>query len=85
MFRLGIVAMSGRALCSAAAAVIVALAVTGCDVASPDPAACKAALQAEFLKAEGSEGLSFGPVPKACKGLPRSEVQQFIKQVMEGR
>jgi hypothetical protein len=75
--------MSRRVLCSVAGAVLAVLAVTGCDVASPDPAACKAAIQAELLKA--GPGITELSVPKACKGLPKSEVELFMRQVLLGR
>ena len=75
--------MTSRALRAAIAAVIVALMVSACDVTNPDPAACKAALQASYVKALAGKG-QFNPDPGACKGLPKAEVQRFIQQVRQG-
>ena len=66
------------------AAAFVALTVTACDISSPDPAACKAAMQAQYLKATAGQG-HFGTALPACKGLPKSEVAQFAQQILEGR
>lgn len=75
--------MTCRALLRAVlAAVIVALTIAGCGVSGPDPAACKAALQAQYLKAAGTGHP--GPEPAACKGLPAAEVQRFAQQVQQG-
>jgi hypothetical protein len=71
-----------RALRAAIAAVIVALAVTACGVTGPDAASCKAALQAEYIKARQGH---FGAVPSACKGLQKDEVQRFMQQIEEGK
>jgi predicted small lipoprotein YifL len=75
---------TSRALRAAVAAVIVALTLNGCGFTGPDPAACKAALQAEYVKATAGKG-HFNPDPPACKGLPKAQVQQFAQQVLEGK
>jgi hypothetical protein len=78
---------SGRAVRAAVAAVIVAVAVTACNgngVTGPDPATCKAALQAQYVKALAGKAHFETNLP-ACKGLPESEVQQLAKQVQQGR
>jgi hypothetical protein len=75
---------ASRALPAAIAALIAALIVTACGITGPDPAACKAAFQAEYVKAiAGKE--HFGAEPAICKGLPKAEVQRFAQQVQEGR
>jgi hypothetical protein len=76
--------ITSRALRCVIAAVFVALTVTACDISSPDPAACKAAMQAQYVRATAGQG-HFGTVPKACKGLPKSEVQMLARQVLEGK
>jgi hypothetical protein len=76
--------MTSRALRGVIAAAIIALTVTACDISRPDPAACKAAMQAQYVRATAGQG-RFGPVPSACKGLPKSEVQRFAQQVLQGR
>ena len=50
-------ALSGRALAAVIAAVAILLAVAGCGdrPLAPDPAACKAALQAQYLEARSEE------------------------------
>jgi hypothetical protein len=75
---------TSRALLAAIAAAIVALAVTGCGFTGPDPAGCKAALQAEYVKATAGKG-QFNPDPPACKGLPKAQVEQFAEQVLKGK
>jgi hypothetical protein len=73
---------TGRALRGAIAAVIVAVTVTACQqISSPDPAACKAAIQAEYLKGKGH----LGAEPSVCKGLSRAQVERFTQQVLEGK
>jgi hypothetical protein len=69
---------------AAIAAVIVALAVAACGYTGPDPAACKAALQASYVKATAGQG-HFNTDPPACKGLQKDQVQQLAQQVREGR
>jgi hypothetical protein len=78
--------LTSRALAprAAIAAVIVALTVTACGYTGPDPAACKAALQASYVKASAGKG-HFDADPAACKGLPKDEVQRFAQQVQAGR
>ena len=76
--------MSRRALRAVSATVTAALTVTACGVSGPDPAACKAGLQAQYVKATAGQG-HFGAEPAACKGLPKAEVQRFARQVLEGR
>ena len=76
--------MSSRVVRAAIAGVIVALSVTGCGVTSPDPAACKAAWQAEYVRAVAGQG-HFGAEPRACKGLPKAEVQLLAQQVLGGK
>ena len=75
--------MASGALRAVTGAVIVALLVAACDVANPDPAACKASLQASYVKSLAGKG-QFNPDPAACKGLPKAEVQRFIQQVQHG-
>jgi hypothetical protein len=75
---------TSRAMRAAIAAAIAALAVTGCGFTGPDPAGCKAALQAEYVKVTAGQG-HFNPDPPACKGLPKAQVQQFAQQVLEGK
>jgi hypothetical protein len=72
---------TGRALRAVIAAVIVALMLTACQISSPDPAACKAAIQAEYLKGKGH----LGAEPSVCKGLPKAQVERFTQQVLEGK
>jgi hypothetical protein len=82
-----IAVLAGRAVRAAIAAVVVAVAVTACDgngVTGPDAASCKAALQAQYVKAQAGKAHFETNLP-ACKGLPASEVQQFAKQVQQGR
>jgi hypothetical protein len=78
--------LTSRALAARAAvvAVIVALAVAACGYTGPDPAACKAALQASYVKATAGQG-HFNADPAACKGLAKDQVQQLVQQVQEGR
>lgn len=68
-----------------AAAVMIALAVTGCsrNYFVPDPASCKAAMQAQYLKAAAGQG-RFGTEPANCKGLPKAQVQLFERQITAG-
>lgn len=75
---------TSRVLRAAGAAAIVALTINACGVTGPDPAACKAAMQAEYVKATAGEG-HFGIVPAACKGLPKDEVERFAQQVAQGK
>jgi hypothetical protein len=82
-----IAVMTRRAVRAAIAAVIVAVAVTACNgngVTGPDPAACKAALQAQYVKALAGKAHFETDLP-ACKGLPESEVQRFAQQVQQGK
>lgn len=72
---------TSRALRGAIAAAIVALTVTACGISAPDPAACKAEIQAEYLKGKGH----LGAEPSMCKGLPKAQVQQLTRQVLEGK
>lgn len=72
---------AGRALRGAIAAVIVAVMVTACQISSPDPASCKAAIQAEYLKGKGH----LGAEPSICKGLPKAQVKLFTQQVLQGK
>jgi predicted small lipoprotein YifL len=76
--------MTSRALRAVIAAVIVALTITACGISGPDPAACKAAMQAQYVKAKAGQG-HFGAAPAACTGLPKAEVQRFAQQVVEGK
>lgn len=76
--------MTSRLPRAAVAALIVALTLTACGVTTPDPAACKAAMQAEYVKAVAGKG-HFTGNPAACKGLPKAEVQRFAQQVLQGR
>jgi hypothetical protein len=74
---------TGSALRGAVAAVIVAVTLTGCQISqisSPDPASCKAALEAQYLKDKGH----LGAEPSLCKGLPKAQVQRFTQQVLDG-
>lgn len=74
--------VTSRALRFAIAVVLAALMIAACDkLTSPDPAVCKAALQAQYLKGNGH----FGAEPSQCKGLPNAQVQQFVRQIQEGR
>jgi hypothetical protein len=77
---------TSKALASAIAAVFMALAVAACgqNELGPDPASCKAAMQAQYLKATAGEGHS-GAAPAACKGLPKAEVQRFAVQIRTGQ
>jgi hypothetical protein len=75
---------TSRALRAAIAAVLVALMVNGCGFTGPDPAACKAALQAEYVKATAGQG-HFNANPPACKGLQKAQVQQLVQQVLDGK
>lgn len=84
MFSHEMATMTSRALRAAIAAVVVALMVTACGVTGPDPDACKATLQAEWVKALAGKA-HFNPDPPACKGLPAAEVQRFVQQVQQGR
>jgi hypothetical protein len=73
--------ITSRALRFVIAVVLAALMITACErITSPDPAACKAALQAEYLKGGGH----FGAEPPLCEGLPKAQVQRFIQQIKEG-
>jgi hypothetical protein len=72
---------TGRALRGAIAAVIVAVTVSACQISSPDPAACKAAIQAQYLKGKGH----LGAEPSVCKGLSKAQVERFTQQVLEGK
>jgi hypothetical protein len=83
MFSHEMAIMTSRALRVAIAAVIVALMVTACGVTGPDPAACKGALQAEWVKAVAGKG-QFNADPPACKGVPESQVHQFVQEVQQG-
>ena len=75
-------AIISRALRLALAVVLAALMITACDrITSPDPAACKAALQAQYLKGNGH----FGAEPAQCKGLQKAQVQLFVQQIQEGK
>jgi hypothetical protein len=78
--------MSSRALAAVIAVVIIALAVTACDKSylGPDPAACKAAMQAEYVKAT-TDGGHTGAEPAACKGLPKAELQRFAADIRAGK
>jgi hypothetical protein len=75
---------TSRAFRAAIAAAIVALTINGCGFTGPDPAACKAALQAEYVKATAGQG-HFNADPPACKGLSKAQVQQFARQVLDGK
>jgi hypothetical protein len=79
-------ALASRALATVIAAVIIAPAVAACNGAylAPDPATCKAALQAEYLKAAAGQG-RFETAPAACKGLPKAQVRRFVLQITAGR
>ncbi len=79
-----VAAMTSSALRAVITAVIIAVTVAACGISGPDPAACKAAMQAQYLKAMAGEG-HFGAELAACKGLPKAEVQMFAQQVLEGR
>jgi hypothetical protein len=82
-----IAVLTRRAVRAAIAAVIVAVAVTACNgngVTGPDPATCKAALQAQYVKALAGKARFETNLP-ACKGLPEAEVQQLAQQVQQGR
>ena len=72
------------ALRAATCAVILALMVTACGYTGPDPAACKAALQASWVKASAGKG-HFDADPPACKGLQKDQVQRLAQQVQAGR
>ena len=65
---------------------IVALTVTACGASEldPDPAACKAALQAQYLKAVADHQTA-GAEPAICRKLPRSQVQRFAAQIQAGQ
>jgi hypothetical protein len=78
-------ALSGRALAAVIAAVAIPLAVAGCGdkPLAPDPAACKAALQAQYLKAAAGKAPS-GTEPAICKGLPTAQVRRFALQIQTG-
>lgn len=69
---------------AAIAPAIVALMICGCGVTGPDAAACKAAMQAQYVRATGGEG-HFGAELAACKGLPKAEVKRFAQQILQGR
>jgi hypothetical protein len=76
--------MTSGALRAVIAAVIVALTITACGISGPDPAAFKAAMQAQYVKATAGQG-HFAAAPAACMGLPKAEVQRFAQQVVEGK
>lgn len=76
--------MTSRALRAAIAPAIVALMICGCGVTGPDAAACKAAMQAQYVRATGGQG-HFGAELAACKGLPEAEVKRFAQQILQGR
>jgi hypothetical protein len=78
--------MTSRALAAVIAAMVIALAVTACgqNYLGPDPAACKAAMQAEYVKAMAGEG-HFGAEPALCKGLPKAQLQRFAQQILAGQ
>jgi hypothetical protein len=78
---------AARAVRAAIAAVIVIVAVTACNgngITGPDPATCKAALQAQYVKALAGKAHFETNLP-SCKGLPESEVQRLAQQVQQGR
>lgn len=75
---------TSRVLRAAVAAIIVALTVNACGVTGPDPAACKAALQAEYVKATAGKG-NFDTVPEACKELPKDQVQRFMQEIQDAK
>jgi hypothetical protein len=85
-----IAVMTGRGVRAVIAAVIVAVVavmVTACNgngVTGPDPATCKAALQAQYVKAQAGKAHFTTNLP-SCKGLPEAEVQQLAQQVKQGR
>jgi hypothetical protein len=63
------------------------VAVTACNgngITGPDPATCKAALQAQYVKALAGKAHFETNLP-SCKGLPESEVQRLAQQVQQGR
>ncbi len=74
------------AVTKASAAVIIALSVTACNqnYLAPDPAACKAAMQAQYVQAAAGQRHS-SALPAACKGLPKSQVRLFAGQIRAGR
>jgi hypothetical protein len=82
--------MTGKAVAKAAATAIataaIALSVTACgqNALAPDPAACKAALQAQYLKAGAGQG-KVGATPAVCKGVPKAELQRFTQQIQAGQ
>lgn len=76
--------MTSNALRAAIVSAIVALMISGCGVTGPDAAACKAAMQAQYVRATGGEG-HFGDQLTACEGLPKAEVRRFAQQILQGR
>jgi hypothetical protein len=66
--------------------VTVTLTVTACGASAldPDPAACKAALQAQYLKA-AANGKPPGAEPALCRKLPQAQVRQFAAQLRAAR
>jgi len=78
--------MTSKAVAAAIAAVSIALTVSACGPNTyfgPDPAACKAAMEAQYLKATAGQG-HFGAALADCKGLPAAEMRLFAKQVQAG-
>jgi len=77
--------MTGKALPAGVAAVLIALTVTACGqtALSPDPAACKAAMQAAYLKTSAGQVHAVA-TPASCKGVPKAEVQRFAQQIQAG-
>jgi hypothetical protein len=77
--------VTGRALAAVIAAVAIPLAVAGCGdkPLAPDPAACKAALQAQYLKATAGTAHSRAE-PAICQGLPTAQVRRFARQIQTG-
>jgi hypothetical protein len=61
------------------AALAAALTVTGCASEHPHPAACKAALRAEY-EATGNKSI----VPAACKGIRTKQLQRFAREIISG-
>jgi hypothetical protein len=78
-------ALSARALAAVIAAVAILLAVAGCGdrPLTPDPAACKAALQAQYLETAAGKAHP-GTEPAICKGLPAAQVRRFALQIQTG-
>jgi hypothetical protein len=77
--------MSRKALATAIAAAMIALTVTACSQGylGPDPAACKAAMQAQYLKSLDGKA-RFGAALPVCKGLPEAELRRFAQQIRAG-